>query len=102
MTQYEPTEKNFQYLNGPSGRHGQDDTGLCYICGEPIYDKYVFCSEHVQQFDAEGRGVHWMEWIVNHPDFDGIDFDGEQRRPHIYPQLLNAEDVYLLLRMADP
>jgi hypothetical protein len=106
MTRYEPSEKNFKYLNEPLGRHGQDDSSLCYICGERVEPRYVFCSPHHRdwyKYRKSTKGSHdWMKWVINHPDFNGIDFDGQRRMPHRFPHLPTAEDTYLTLRIIDP
>jgi hypothetical protein len=93
------TEEKFRNLNPE--RTGHDDEGACYVCGcDETVGGYVFCEPHLVDFKANKHKLPnpWMLWVVGHPDFNGIDFNGRRARHYIYPQRPTAEQMYETLR----
>lgn len=95
--------RKFRKLNEPLGRHGRDDTSLCFICGKPVEPGYVFCIKHHNDYQERSTEREtWIRWIETHPEFNGIDMNEQKRQPCIYPERPSAERIYMSLRKLDP
>lgn len=48
-------------------RHGRDNTGMCYICGDPALQDKVICPEHHFEYER-GISPSFETWVLEHPD----------------------------------